>query len=735
MNTPDDPRPGPTRRTILQAAAASGMIAAGASLGLNPFRIPRAGATTPPARFSFQYNGTPSASLLPAWNPTTVSTPLDDTRTEITTTWTDPSTGLLVQQVEIQYSDYPATEWTVHFTNPSANISDQLSEVLAIDQTITGTAAAAWTVHTGTGANQTDHDFKPWDLPLGSGQYLLFGNAQGKSTAGDMADTSPLRGGAWPYYNVDWGNAGTIVALGWPGQWNLEMSLDSGGNAQILGGMTNKDSGIGAGAHISDAELTDMHLLPGEQIRTPLVVTMEWSGTAQLSGPNAWLAGQNAWRSWFLKYNTPRPGGSAPAPVISTIVSSEGARRFTALTAADDKADADVFYNNHCTPGNGGSIGWLWIDAGWYTMPSGIDPLAGGTGGDGWQYTGTWVPDPNRYPNGLIDVTNHVHSLGMKAIIWHEPERCRPGTDLADNHPDWLLPGGSSQDRCVNMGLPAARDWITDTFDNIIRDNGVDLFRTDFNAVLPLDNWNAADALTTGRRGATQIAYITGLLHFWDELRSRHPSVLIDNCASGGRRLDIESMRRSVVLLQSDAAGNSTFAQSQHMGLSLWIVCHGTIATIPTMGNASMYDLRSAMNWGMDLLFESAVTDPRSAAEWQIYQKGSNELNQIAENYFGDFYPLSPWSNDDSSWLAVQYDRPDLGLGQGIAQAFARPSTPTGPYTLKMLNLAANGNYLIADIDNPTAPGTYTGQQLMDGIPLDPGVRPYAVTVTYQRQS
>ena len=43
-----------------------------------------------------------------------------------------------------------------------------------------------------------------------------------------------------------------------------------------------------------------------------------------------------------------------------------------------------------------------------------------------------------------------------------------------------------------------------------------------------------------------------GHLDFWDTLLERHRWLLIDSCASGGRRNDLETMRRSVPLHYTD---------------------------------------------------------------------------------------------------------------------------------------------------------------------------------------
>ena len=54
--------------------------------------------------------------------------------------------------------------------------------------------------------------------------------------------------------------------------------------------------------------------------------------------------------------------------------------------------------------------------------------------------------------------------------------------------------------------------------------------------------------ITQDRQGITEIRYVEGMYTFLDELQQRHPDLIIDNCASGGRRLDLEMIRRSVTL-------------------------------------------------------------------------------------------------------------------------------------------------------------------------------------------
>ena len=75
------------------------------------------------------------------------------------------------------------------------------------------------------------------------------------------------------------------------------------------------------------------------------------------------------------------------------------------------------------------------------------------------------------------------------------------------------------------------------------------MYRQDHN-VDPLGAWRNHDR--PERQGVTENFYVQGYLAFWDDLRRRYPGMLIDSCASGGRRKDLETLRRAVPLLRSD---------------------------------------------------------------------------------------------------------------------------------------------------------------------------------------
>src|SRR5262249_6164602 len=147
--------------------------------------------------------------------------------------------------------------------------------------------------------------------------------------------------------------------------------------------------------------------------------------------------------------------------------------------------------------------------------------------------------------------------------------------------------------RLLNLGDQRAWNWLVNHVDRVLNEQGIDLYRQDFN-MDPLYFWRANDA--PDRRGATENPYVRGHLAYRGELRRRHPNMLIDSCASGGRRNDLETLRRAVPLIRSDYLFEPTGEQCHAYGAALWYPFHGTgtivgpskIYAIPT-GQVEVY--------------------------------------------------------------------------------------------------------------------------------------------------
>jgi len=356
-------------------------------------------------------------------------------------------------------------------------------------------------------------------------------------------------------------------------------------------------------------------------------------------------------------------------------------------------------------------LGWKfdywWMDAGWYHFR------------DGWWNTGTWDPDPARFPHGFRPISDFAHAHGAKTLVWFEPERVTPGSWLWENHPEWLL-GKDGGNRLLYLGNPEARQWLTDHIDQLLTEQGIDLYRQDFNFD-PLEIWRANDA--PDRQGITEIRHVAGYLAYWDELRRRHPDMLIDTCASGGRRDDLETLRRAVPLWRSDYGYDDPPAmQNLTYGLALWVPYFGT-----GIRSSNSYSFRSTMAMAM-----GAGPDPRSKnVDFPALGRLASQWRKVAPYYYGDYYPLTPYTTEDSAWVAWQFDRP--ATGDGIVQAFRRSPSPIEEVRFKLRGLDAAAQYSVSNLDAP-GESQFSGRELEEqGLPVVIQNQPGAVIITYKQ--
>jgi len=617
---------------------------------------------TPP--FSFTYGGQSWAALLPGWKLERTQRELDAQRTEHTLTYTDPATGLVVRCVAIEYHDYPTVEWTLYLRNDGTADTPIIADLQALDTQLARDVQGEFVLHHYIGSICTQEDYKPIATTLGPNteQRIVPDGGRGSN-------------GQFPYFNIEAGAGGTIVVVGWPGQWCAQFTRDGAMGLRVRAGQ----------------ELTHFKLLPGEEVRTPLIVLQFWQGDR--------LRAQNTFRRWMIAHNLPRPGGQVPTWEFAACSSHQYGEMISA-----DSASQKMFIDRYLDEGL--KLDYWWMDAGWYWNKG------------GWPNTGTWEVDTDRFPGGFRPITDHAHERGVKIIVWFEPERVTPGTWLYDQHPEWLL-GPDGGQKLLNLGTDEARAWLTDHVDRLLTDEGIDLYRQDFN-MDPLGYWRANDA--EDRQGITEIRHITGYLAYWDELRRRHPNMLIDSCASGGRRNDLETMRRAVPLLRSDYILEPVGQQCHTYGLASWLPFYGT-----------------GVNTGDPYVFRSQMC-PHLTGCWDMRVQGADytdvrqriaEWREVAPYWQGDYYPLTPYSTDNSDWMAWQFDRPDLG--GGVVQAFRRADSIYLAARLRLHGLDPEARYALRDL-NAGELGQRTGRELMDtGLEVRVEQQPGAVIVRYER--
>jgi len=623
--------------------------------------------------FSFTCGGTPSAELLRTWSVARSDRTLDDRRRERTLTFTEPRGGLVVRCVAVTYGDFPVAEWTLYFRNDGKADTPILADILPLDAQFDGAHEGAYVLHHHTGSPCTPGDYQPFATPLGAKAERRITTSGGRSSNSDL-----------PYFNVAWaaeraGGApepcGVMIAIGWPGQWAARFIRDDCDGLRIAAGQ----------------EFARFVLHPGEEVRTPLIVLHFWEGDR--------VRAQNLWRRWMRAHNSPHPRGVAPEPQLAACSSHQ----FGEMIHADE-ASQILFVDRYLEEGL--RLDYWWMDAGWYPNET------------GWPNTGTWEVDTKRFPRGLRYITDHAHANGVRSIVWFEPERVTPGTWLYEQHPEWLL-GRDGEWKLLNLGNPGALHWLTEHVDRLIVAQGIDLYRQDFN-IDPLGFWRANDP--PDREGITEIRYVEGLLAFWDELRRRHPNILIDTCASGGRRNDVEVLRRAVPLLRSDYIFEPTSQQCHTHGIAPWIPFYGT-----GMIREDAYSIRSTMCPAVTACWDVR----RSDLDYDLLRRMVAELKTIAPYQLGDYYPLTPYHLGNDVWTAWQFDRPELG--GGVVQAFRRPESSYESACFFLRGLDADARYVLANGDVP-GETRMSGRALMEeGLVVTLAERPGSAVIMYRR--
>ena len=412
-----------------------------------------------------------------------------------------------------------------------------------------------------------------------------------------------------------------------------------------------------------------------------------------------WIRAQNLWRRWMMAHNMPRSGGKFPKPQIA----ASSASQYIEMSEANEENQL-AFIDRYAEEGI--KFDYWWIDAGWHVFK------------DYWLNIGTWEPDPIKFPRGLRPISDHLHARGQKMILWFAPEYATPGTLIYNKPPEWLLGRDDERFKQVNLGNPAARNWLIDYIDKQIKQQGVDLYRHDSNP--PLSYWRGKEA--ADRQGITENHFVDGYLAYWDEIRARNPDMLTDICAGGGGRNDVEGMRRAVPLWRSDFAYETTGMQNITYGMSMWVPYFGT-----GVSEFDMYACRSQMAPAL-----SCVWDLRNRGlDYEFIRRFVAQWRQVVDNYYGDYYPLTTFRAEDDVWMAWQFDRPEVG--EGMVQAFRRPKSDVTTMRFRLRGLDPESRYTVTNLDVEGSV-RMTGRELLEqGLTITLEDCPMAAIITYRK--
>jgi len=587
--------------------------------------------------------------------------------------------GLLQLSLEaVFYSDFPVVEYTPRLINTGNRPTGRISDFKSLDwstqaSSVFGTARTNGfilsndrrvRIRYNLGSSCTPADFLPQtrDLfPLQGSNTLELKCAHGRSSATFL-----------PFIGIDLNDQNGInLAIGWSGAWKFNAAFDTAEG--IFQGMCGRGFILSAGMVDSS-----FRILPGECLLQPGIILHVRDGKSAADA-------QNEFRRFMIAHHAPRNGkGKLQKPPIcfSTWGGLESDKMINRIKTIKE----------HQLP-----YEELWIDAGW----TGSDTYCPHfceehttASSDWYNRVGTWRINRYAHPNGIREVSDTAHDAGLRMLVWFEPERIdhKCGSPLLTGHKDWLLSCEGESSDLLNLGNTEARAYLTKTVGDILEEEKIDDYRQDFN-IEPLPFWRAADA--PDRKGVTEMKYIEGLYLFWEGLRKRFPDLFIDNCASGGRRLDYKLGSMSFPLCQSDYATfreyNEECIQLENIYLDQWLPLHGSL----NWGEKDLYHAFSALFGGgyASKIWQFNGREPEEGHDYKSHRKALLWGKMIRDlKLTGDVKILVDAPEIDlTRWCAEQIF--NMESQTGIVIAFRRKNSPDPVQILPLDGICSDSIY------------------------------------------
>ena len=181
------------------------------------------------------------------------------------------------------------------------------------------------------------------------------------------------------------------------------------------------------------------------------------------------------------------------------------------------------------------------IDAGWYAD------------GYWWDEVGEWLPSDKRFPGGIKEVIDHIRAKGMIPGLWLELEVMGIHCPIADKLPEecfFVRHGKRVYDRSryqLDFRHPKVIEHATAVIDRLVNEYGVGYIKMDYNIEPGIGTETAADSFGDGLLGHER-AYLQWIDHIFE----KYPKLIIENCSSGGLRMDYAMLKRHSIQSTSD---------------------------------------------------------------------------------------------------------------------------------------------------------------------------------------
>ena len=459
-------------------------------------------------------------------------------------------------------------------------------------------------------------------------------------------------------------DSGEVVAgaLAWSGNWRLNFEIDPEDRLTVTGGINPYAS--------------EYPLAAGASFRTP---DMIWTRSDE--GAGGISRNMHRWARRYAIY-----GGGTLCPIL--LNSWEGAyftfNTQTILRMIDDAANM--------------GLEMFVLDDGWFgrKYPRNSDNAG----------LGDWQVNTDKLPEGIGYLASYAHSKGLKFGIWIEPEMVNPASELAENHPDWVVqsPGRELYETrnqwVLDLSNPAVQDFVFRVFDSVMQSSpDIDYIKWDLNRMV------ASFGSPYLGEGSDRffIEYTQGFYKVMQRVREKYPRTMVQCCSSGAGRVDYGALGYFNEVWTSDDTDALQRVGMQHAMSLMYPSCimASHVSTVPNhqTGNVTplkfRFDVACQGRLGLEL-------QPRylSDREMQLVHRcveSYKGFRHIVET--GDLYRLgTPWGNDFYGSMYVTPDKSEAVVFV-YCTGFRQLACDGQPFRLKGLDPARKYKVLEQNVD------------------------------------
>lgn len=339
---------------------------------------------------------------------------------------------------------------------------------------------------------------------------------------------------------------------------------------------------------------------------------------------------------------------------------------------------------------------------------------------------GDWFVNKEKFPNGLVALSDELHNMGLKFGIWIEPEMISPKSELYQNHPEWVL---QCKDRVSSLGRrqlvldltnDEVIDYIVEKIKLTLEGVKLEYIKWDFNRTL---SEVGSLFLPAKRQCEVKHRFTLGCYKMHEKLTKAFPDVLFEGCSGGGGRFDAGILFYCPQIWTSDNTdpvgrlpiqkGTSLAyplsSISAHVSDSLW----NKLEDAPDYGLRFNVALGGVVGYEMNISCLSEENEDRFRKQIAFSKKVQPLI------LAGDLYRLDGLNNGEYGLIVVAKDKSEfLALYQNVGMAKRK--------LLSVCGLLEDGVYV------DESGRTFSGKSAMtDGLELSDMATPYKYDCIY----